>query len=987
MTVRLAMALVLVSAVAMPRGAEAFRPTGSPDQSAHRVLAGDGPKLRDHRDVSYGAAPPAMRESWQRLQADSGGAWRASWDTATKVPSRIFGAGVSAPGAVESAQAAERAARRFLTEHIDLLAPGSDPADFEVVSNRLDDDLRSVGLAQYHAGLRVVGGQVSFRFRNDRLVVIGSEALPHVRVDEAGPPLSAEHSRRAAARSSGSERGAAERAGEVDGPVVLPLVGERGVHGYRIAQRVDVTGARPGQRWDVYVDAHSGDVLARHARTLPGTATVQFDTPVRHPRGERRAYSARNASALIGDDSNETDDDGSLSWNGPDDVFVTLRPRGSSVDLGNITGGVASYSTSVGSDSTLTWDAGDHETVDAQLTAFVHTQLAADRARQLTADASWIDESVEVNVNIDADCNAFFDQTRNSLNFFTAGEECANTARLPDVIYHEYGHLLHVESIIDGVGQFDGAMSEGAADYFAAIITGDPGVGRGFFYDDEALRHIFPDDGSPRTWPDDIAGIHATGLIFAGAMWRLREKLIDEHGEDEGTQIADELFYAALQRGSDIPSTYIEVLVADDDDGDLTAGTPNICKINSAFGAHGLRTIRGEIDDLATPGVSRDGHEVGFRVYGIYDGCESDRIESAELLWKERGDDGWQRQPVEQRADDSDAYGGVIPAQQRDTTIRYRFEVTFADGATLNLPQNPGDPALEFYVGDVVPLYCTDFEEAPFGQGWARGAHEGSNDWEWGPPAGQGDDPPFAFAGDNVLGTNLGDDEGDSTYSPSSANYLRSPEIDVGDFTNVRLHYRRWLNVRDGFFDRATILANDEVVWQNKNSNEGVESSAHHRDSMWSFHDVPLEPVMDSDTVRVSFELHSNRDGGLGGWNIDDFCVVADPDAVCGDGVAAGFAACDDGDENSDVLPDACRTNCQLPHCGDGVVNTGEECDPSADDDRPCTAECRLVETDSGCAGCGAGAGAGGVAGPLVTLLLAYLARAKRPARARRRKE
>jgi hypothetical protein len=35
--------------------------------------------------------------------------------------------------------------------------------------------------------------------------------------------------------------------------------------------------------------------------------------------------------------------------------------------------------------------------------------------------------------------------------------------------------------------------------------------------------------------------------------------------------------------------------------------------------------------------------------------------------------------------------------------------------------------------------------------------------------------------------------------------------------------------------------------------------------------------------------------------------------AVCGDGVVESPEACDEGAENSDVAPDACRTDCTLP--------------------------------------------------------------------------
>ena len=48
------------------------------------------------------------------------------------------------------------------------------------------------------------------------------------------------------------------------------------------------------------------------------------------------------------------------------------------------------------------------------------------------------------------------------------------------------------------------------------------------------------------------------------------------------------IYYGVMQRAADIPSTYAEALVADDDNGDLADGTPNLCEIDAAFALHGL---------------------------------------------------------------------------------------------------------------------------------------------------------------------------------------------------------------------------------------------------------------------------------------------------------------------------------------------------------------------------------------------------------------
>jgi hypothetical protein len=66
----------------------------------------------------------------------------------------------------------------------------------------------------------------------------------------------------------------------------------------------------------------------------------------------------------------------------------------------------------------------------------------------------------------------------------------------------------------------------------------------------------------------------------------------------------------------------------------------------------------------------------------------------------------------------------------------------------------------------------------------------------------------------------------------------------------------------------------------------------------------------------------------------------------CGNGVIDSDEECDDGDANSDTEPDACRTDCELPTCRDEVVDSGEECDEGLEnsDFEPdtCRYECML---------------------------------------------
>ncbi len=67
---------------------------------------------------------------------------------------------------------------------------------------------------------------------------------------------------------------------------------------------------------------------------------------------------------------------------------------------------------------------------------------------------------------------------------------------------------------------------------------------------------------------------------------------------------------------------------------------------------------------------------------------------------------------------------------------------------------------------------------------------------------------------------------------------------------------------------------------------------------------------------------------------------------ACGDSVVDTGEACDEGWRNSDEIPNRCRTTCQFPRCGDGLIDAsfGELCDDDNDDagdgcDRECILE------------------------------------------------
>ena len=61
----------------------------------------------------------------------------------------------------------------------------------------------------------------------------------------------------------------------------------------------------------------------------------------------------------------------------------------------------------------------------------------------------------------------------------------------------------------------------------------------------------------------------------------------------------------------------------------------------------------------------------------------------------------------------------------------------------------------------------------------------------------------------------------------------------------------------------------------------------------------------------------------------------------CGDGTVDTDEECDNGAQNSDTEADACRTDCTNAECGDGVQDNGEECDDgNTNNDDQCRNDC-----------------------------------------------
>jgi hypothetical protein len=186
--------------------------------------------------------------------------------------------------------------------------------------------------------------------------------------------------------------------------------------------------------------------------------------------------------------------------------------------------------------------------------------------------------------------NAYYDNNTGYLYFGrgSAPPTVGYFAHYAEIIYHEFVHGAISSIYARDVLNFDemGAMSEAYADYFACSFLNDPVILDDDFnifterdLDESVYGHkSFPADFNFAPYEE-----HANSLIFSQVLWKLRVSL--------GQVLADQLIYDSLYFE---PRTFIlgfeAILIVDDDDGDLSNGTPNKGAIQAAFSAHNIPT-------------------------------------------------------------------------------------------------------------------------------------------------------------------------------------------------------------------------------------------------------------------------------------------------------------------------------------------------------------------------------------------------------------
>jgi hypothetical protein len=600
-------------------------------------------------------SPPtvAARARWEDFMAEVGEDWEAVWNPVTKTPHRVYGSGIQVAAQVDEENVAALV-DDFVNANAGML--GVTPQELRLISREKHGARWYTDYQQTYGDLDVIGGRVHVRLmENGRLTAFGSDFYPDISVSTV-PSLSNDDAillgMNDADFNPSTDRVLSSRL------VVLPI--SRGDNAaYHLAYEVRLRVEQGPAIWRIYLDAHDGDVLRKtneiYYDAIYGTVAGNIKQMYITDPDEVEPFTDHYVTVTdSGQDT--TDAAGAYSIEagsgGTREVTALLRGRWATVT--NLNGAEASFIDSVppGTQVDILWE--NTNSREDERNGYYHTVVAHNKIKEIDPSFTGMDRQTPVRVNQPDYCNAYWDG--NGMTFGAGYGTCNNLAMFSDVVYHEYGH---------GITDFlyrplspSGAMHEAFSDYFACTITDEPMIGEGVI-----TGGYFRNCDNTLRYPDDLTGeVHDDGRILAGALWDLREILSPD------VHLADSLFhYARYGKADNFFDYYYDVLETDDDDGNLSNGTPHHDEIVEAFGNHGIGTGL-FIDIVHSPVGDSEDSIATFPVVAV---ITSNMTLDPDSLLVYYSTGGGYTQLTMVPSGNPDEYSASIPAQPYGTTVDY----------------------------------------------------------------------------------------------------------------------------------------------------------------------------------------------------------------------------------------------------------------------------------------------------------------------------
>lgn len=811
----------------------------------------------------------------QRFEAKYGGEWFYQVNRPTGTYHHIYGSGIDLGKQITTAEIAEAVARKFIEDNQGLF--GVSNSDLVVINNVAALGKRAVIFQQTYKGLKVFGGRVHLVFtENGKLFEFGSDAYPGIDISPI-PNLSEEDALTIAKEDMWFNE-ATDRVAYKE-LLILP-VEIQGAMTYRLAYRFELDMVDPFGRWATYVDANTGQILWREnlirLATYSGHSQgdVEWDS---YCDGFTYDYPMRNMRIVITDVGTVyTNANGDFSISGgTGSKTISAEFRGQWVNVNRASGGDAVHTGTIQPDVAYLIDWSSANSLHSERDVFAYVNKEHDWLKAMDPSFTSMDYVMTATIErTDLYCpgNAWWDGS--SINFCKESTTYGNTGRLADVIYHEYGH--GITDFMYGANDPPSDMQEGNSDIVANFLTRESIIGLGFYLNNctSGIRN----SSNTLQYPCSGSG-HYCGQVLAGFHWDSWQALLSSYPQQYADSVAFYTWHYGRKLGlpRSQPDQVYWTFVADDNDGNLSNGTPHYSAFCTGATNHGFTcpAITIGVSISHTPLTDTQNTTQPYQVLATITSTGGDVVQdSCKVIYRVNGGNFSIAQMT--RIGSTDQYVGYIPAQQSCSAVEYYIYA--ADNAGNSAKHPSGAPSVlhSFRVGYEV-IFEDDFETH---KGWIAGLPDDdatTGQWSRCDPQGttaqpEDDHTPApgvnAYITDCRAGTNQGSYDVDNGKTT-----LRSPKFALSQYQDVALVYYRWYSN-----DTGADPGNDYwVVQVNNNIGSGwiyLENTKVSNRS-WLKREFKLRDYITlSDSVQIQFVASDYPLGAVVEAGVDDFLLI-----------------------------------------------------------------------------------------------------------------
>jgi hypothetical protein len=599
-------------------------------------------------DNVQGVVASSVANNWASF-SNSNGQWKAMVDARSGRVAIAEGEGVPfIPGRGNKlvANAAhkvtlaemESITRSFLPRVADML--GVDPKSLVLNQGRSGNPADYLWFVDFdvtdRSGTIIEGARVVFRVNHGNLIQFGSEFLPDRNVIAPRAKVKREQALSAVADYIGGFN-AADRFIDGGSRHLIPVAeinnsfGEGFAYGKGrgitptwqfVFHRDGVMGT-----WRATVDAASGEVLELldindYAQATGG---VYMNSPAVAAEVVRPLPFTNISSGGFTNSAGLYNFTGAAVTSSMAGQFVRISDTCGAISKTSDASGNLAFGTSTGTDCTTPGSGGAGNTHSSR-TQFYQVNRIKEVGRGWLPSNTWLTQQLTVNVNLNQTCNAYWNGS--TLNFFRSGGGCGNTGEIAAVSLHEYGHGLDSN---DGNGAAtEGGTGEAYGDITAAIALHSSCIGAGFRtsncggYGDACtsctgVRDIdwakrvsnTPATVSNFTQVRCSAGsgpcgkeVHCESYVPSQAVWDFANRDLPSPGSGTAWSVLDRLWYLSratstrsftcttgttfTSSGCTAGNWWKTMRAVDDDDGNLSNGTPHGGALFAAFNRHGI---------------------------------------------------------------------------------------------------------------------------------------------------------------------------------------------------------------------------------------------------------------------------------------------------------------------------------------------------------------------------------------------------------------